>query len=384
MRRGGPSSTNQKWWALWGRVPIIHNWSSIRGGAVSIALWLFLLVLTTTTTVPPVSANDRHTTLNEATTTTTTDFFGSTIIARQDEDTTTTSGTACSGSTISEEDACEYALDLACDAPDYCPSNSDCFDCDPYLQQYSSSGCDTCIAHGGAYCVTGRGVPVCSAPEIAAALGHVCETQFEGGTAYVTTCPASDDTTHAFNYVCDLALDDCPYQFNGVCDAEANSDSTTTSTNTTSTGLCAAGTDCFDCSPCHAHRFDGGCDGCTAAGCRWCAADAVCFPALALELSNDTGLTCTLDDFVSSCPAVAADDDWYADSLYYGAMDWLYEMINVKPVWEQGISELHKLCGAICQCVHDSGAALSGGGSGDLPHTLLSLMCKLISHEICS
>ena len=290
----------------------------------------------------PVSSSALHdqqqqdrTTLEE---TTTAAGFGGTITTLQEEDSSTTSGTSCSADVLLQPDACEYALDLECDVPDNCPSNSDCFDCDPYLLQYSSD-CDTCIANGGAFCVTGRGRPVCSAPEIAAALGNVCETQFEGGTAYVTTCPSKEDTTHAFNYVCDLALDDCPYQFNGICDAANVDDSTTTTT----TGRCAAGTDCFDCSPCHAHRFDGGgCDACTAAGCRWCAADAVCFPALALELSNeDTGLTCTLDDFVSTCPAAANDGnaDLYADSPYYGAMDWLYEMINVKPVWEQGISE---------------------------------------------
>ena len=76
------------------------------------------------------------------------------------------------------------------------------------------------------------------------------------------------------------------------------------------------------------------------------AADAVCFPALALDWNASTmELSCTLDDFVRVCPTTTVSDDGmddsYADSLYYGAMNWLYDMINVKPVWEQGISELH-------------------------------------------
>ena len=228
----------------------------------------------------------------------------------------------CSADVLSNTDACEHTFDFECDAVNFCPPNSDCFDCDPYLQ-YSEDGCDTCIQKGGAFCVTGRGRPVCSSLAVATALGNVCDTQLEGGTAYVTSCPS--DVLNPINHICDTTSDTCPSQFNGICDAagEANS-----------TGLCDAGTDCFDCSPCHAHRFEG-CDACTTAGCRWCAADAVCFPALALQLSG-VELTCTRDDFVDVCSA--NDDYFYSDPLY-GAMNWVYEMINVKPVWEQGISE---------------------------------------------
>jgi hypothetical protein len=41
-------------------------------------------------------------------------------------------------------------------------------------------------------------------------------------------------------------------------------------------------------------------------------------------------------DFVDVCPASSQNS--FPDPLF-GAMDWIYEMINVKPVWAAGISK---------------------------------------------
>ena len=45
-------------------------------------------------------------------------------------------------------------------------------------------------------------------------------------------------------------------------------------------------------------------------------------------------LTCTASDFVDSC---SSDSD-FSDPLVE-ASEWIYEMINVKPVWESDISK---------------------------------------------
>jgi hypothetical protein len=93
-------------------------------------------------------------------------------------------------------------------------------------------------------------------------------------------------------------------------------------------------------SQCETLRFQG-CDACTASDCVWCGADAACFPAgqladaLAMITMNDQVLTCTAEDFSDTCPA---NSNFFPDPLF-NAQDWIYDMINVKPVWEAGISK---------------------------------------------
>jgi len=212
-------------------------------------------------------------------------------------------------------DSCVHALDLVCDAGNACPFNTDCFDCDPFLQ-YRDLGCQGCIDNGGRYCETGLGLSVCSSPEIAAALPNACINS-SGGTAYMATCddePISLDT-------CDVANDSCPYANDGECDAGV---------------FCAPNSDCYDCSPCMALRFDG-CDACTAAGCLWCAADAACFPDYGGPIPSK--LECTSADFVSTCPSTT-NGNAFSDPLYESS-NWIFDMIRVKPVWESGISKYY-------------------------------------------
>jgi len=46
---------------------------------------------------------------------------------------------------------------------------------------------------------------------------------------------------------------------------------------------------------------------------------------------------CSASDFVQTCPT--SNDNPYPVCLF-DAMDWIYEMINIKPVWASGISKL--------------------------------------------
>lgn len=209
-------------------------------------------------------------------------------------------------------DPCPYPLDLECDAGNACPFNTDCFDCDSF-QQYRDLGCQGCVDNGGRYCETGLGLPICSSPEIAAAVPNVC-TNSGGGTAYTALCDVESITD-----TCDVANDSCPYKNDGVCDAGT---------------FCAPNSDCYDCSPCTELRF-GGCEACTAAGCLWCAADAACFPDYGGPVPDK--LECSAADFVSTCPVTTGANP-FSDPLYE-ASNWIFDMIRVKPVWESGISK---------------------------------------------
>jgi hypothetical protein len=129
------------------------------------------------------------------------------------------------------------------------------------------------------------------------------------------------------SYSCDGSGDTCRYTFNGVCDANGL--------------ICAAvNSDCFDCDPCQAYRFQG-CEACTSApeGCQWCGADASCkSPGVTIP---ETMMTCAQSDFVASCPA--STTAFFSDPLYDG-MVWLYDLVKVRPVWEAGYSKSFAEC----------------------------------------
>lgn len=116
--------------------------------------------------------------------------------------------------------------------------------------------------------------------------------------------------------------DNCPYyyQFNGECNADGKK--------------CVIGSDCFDCDPCQQFRFQG-CQSCTAAGCLWCSLDAVCV-STGSTVSNVSQLTCTTSDYVRRC--VETPGSVFSDP-FYDAMSWIYDQINVKEVWQSGISK---------------------------------------------
>ena len=81
-----------------------------------------------------------------------------------------------------------------------------------------------------------------------------------------------------------------------------------------------------------------GCDGCTANGCFWCDVDALCVSDGAV-IPAIPKLQCTAEDFVGAdtCPIIN-DGNFFSDP-FYGAAEWIYDMINVKPVWQSGISK---------------------------------------------
>jgi len=179
-------------------------------------------------------------------------------------------------------------------------------DCDE-LQSYRDMGCVGCTAAGGWYCENGNGLAACVSQDIAEAVPDVCTRS--GGTALVSMC---EDV--------ELPTDTCIYQNDGECDA--------------GTVLCAAESDFLDCSDCVQYRFEG-CEACTAQpGCVWCALDAACVPT---GFQLPSSFECVAADLVDTCPTT--NDNFFPDPLF-DAMEWIYNMINVKPVWEAGISKL--------------------------------------------
>jgi hypothetical protein len=104
------------------------------------------------------------------------------------------------------------------------------------------------------------------------------------------------------------------------------------------TPVCPVGTDCFDCDPCQQHRFEG-CGACTAdpQGCLWCGSDALCISQRSLNyLPTNRILTCKRTDFVQTCAPTPGDV--FQDPLY-DADSWIFDQINIKPVWQAGISK---------------------------------------------
>jgi subtilisin family serine protease len=258
---------------------------------------------------------------------------------------TTGSATVC---TVEEFvfDDCSYDADGVCDAGTALCTNaqSDCFDCDP-CQAYASScaACTTTTTAAAAankcvWCaVPSLGISVCSSELIAAIVPNICINSGSDGTSYQSTCANDDDssstpgtntsttTPGTSTDTCDLLEDACPLQLNGKCEANGIS--------------CPYNSDCFDCDPCMAYRFDG-CATCVAANCLWCEDDAVC-------VSKDGQImpeffTCDVDTgFSSTCPTPTSTP-FYPDP-FYPAQLWMYELINVLPVWESGISTYAEL-----------------------------------------
>ena len=154
-------------------------------------------------------------------------------------------------------DPCQFALDLECDDPsglNFCPANSDCFDCDPF-QQFRDQGCDACVSNGGRYCETAEGTPVCSAPDIAATAPNACSGG--GGTPYMSTCTGTGTPTPPTGGDCDLLNDPCQFALDLECDDPSG------------LNFCPANSDCFDCDPFQQFR-DQGCDACVSNGGRYC------------------------------------------------------------------------------------------------------------------
>ena len=251
-------------------------------------------------------------------------------------------------------DYCEDAYDGVCDTvgdSPLCATGTDCFDCDPCVSIItdainasifdSNELCEICAAAGCQYCtypdtLSGSIVVFCSSPSIALTLPDLCTSV--GGSAYTDTCDGTGETpapspknTNITLSTCDYSNDSCQFSQDKVCDAN--------SANAFS-AYCPENTDCLDCDPCKTLRFDG-CDTCVAAGCYWCASDALCLstnPSIVQNSTQQRQLTCTnSNDFVQTCPTPDSTKI-FSDPLY-DAQSWVYEEIGVVDVWKSGISK---------------------------------------------
>ena len=251
-------------------------------------------------------------------------------------------------------DSCTDTFDGVCDTvgdSPLCATGTDCFDCDPCVSIItdainasifdSNELCEICAAAGCQYCtypdtLSGSIVVFCSSPSIALTLPDLCTSV--GGSAYTDTCDGTGETpapspknTNITLSTCDYSNDSCQFSQDKVCDAiSANAFS----------AYCPENTDCLDCDPCKTLRFDG-CDTCVAAGCYWCASDALCLstnPAIIQNSTMQRQLTCTnSDDYVQTCPTPDTSQI-FSDPLY-DAQSWVYEQIGVVDVWKSGISK---------------------------------------------
>lgn len=94
---------------------------------------------------------------------------------------------SCTSDEVSLDD-CQFRFDSICrDARFYCPSGTDCFDCDP-CQDYSFTSCQNCTANGCVWCGMDA---ICVGAEIL--------IQLEPPPSFITfTCTAED-----FKNTCD-------------------------------------------------------------------------------------------------------------------------------------------------------------------------------------
>lgn len=122
----------------------------------------------------------------------------------------------------------------------------------------------------------------------------------------------------------------CPFPMDGTCDVEA--------------GNCPPNSDCVDCDPsvtnCTVFNLD--CEGCNSQpGCAYCAkGGGLCYPeeivADVFELNHKETL-CEAEDWARTTCEPVYDDNIFTDPLYDG-MKWAYNLVNVEPVWEMGLT----------------------------------------------
>lgn len=129
------------------------------------------------------------------------------------------------------------------------------------------------------------------------------------------------------DYTCDFANDQCGSQFDDVCDSLHGNNS-----------LPGCGTsDCWDCNV-FCTTLNGDCKGCLGAkGCYFCPGDGTC---------NNSPLY-TFNGLIQSCTEPVdylfggnlcthtPEENFFEDPLYDGQR-WVYDMINIVPVWEKG------------------------------------------------
>jgi len=214
-------------------------------------------------------------------------------------------------------DSCESTEDNVCDVDtEVCGAGTDCYDCDPCKE--FEFDCSACTSNGCSFC-PGNGQ--CASAEYAEGKASSCESAGSAFDANGQNCTA---------LTCDFSggdlEDSCPSANDGSCDTES---------------LCPFGTDCFDCDTLQEYDFVS-CEACIGAGGAWCGKDTRCSdPLLAIFAGEYNGEmhTCTQEDYAyttEDCARVNSGN-LYPDPLYSG-LSWVYELINVEPVWRNGIS----------------------------------------------
>jgi subtilisin family serine protease len=121
---------------------------------------------------------------------------------------------------------------------------------------------------------------------------------------------------------CDYQNDNCPYKGDEACDVDL--------------GYCFA--DCFDCDNCRQYDLD--CSACLVDGCVYCPKDGLCvsgmIPQDYFAPSNAKVPACSSQDYQSeSC---VADADNVFNDPFYTEQSWVYDLIDVEPVWRRGIT----------------------------------------------
>jgi len=121
----------------------------------------------------------------------------------------------------------------------------------------------------------------------------------------------------------------CPYIADGTCDAG---------------NFCPSNSDCFDCDTCQ--QMNGNCEMCAQSGCVYCPSDGLC---LTQPINEQVWKSVILQNPATSrLPACLSESDWttsctvppdspYSDPLY-SSQEWVFDMMNVQSVWEQGIT----------------------------------------------
>lgn len=106
---------------------------------------------------------------------------------------------------------------------------------------------------------------------------------------------------------------------------------------------CPPGSSCFDCDPCQKHNFD--CNSCAQSGCFYCPGDGLCisqavgdsFFSQFEDFDSMPQPQCTKEsDWTTSCNAPNPNNQFSDPAFQY--QNWAFDLLNVKPVWEQGIT----------------------------------------------
>lgn len=132
---------------------------------------------------------------------------------------------------------------------------------------------------------------------------------------------AADDVS----YDCDYSNDSCSYKEDGECDAPFILG-------------CPEGTDCFDCDPKNLKFSLTSCEECTENDGIWCGKDALCLSAVPNLEGLTKELTCSGDEFVTDSGSCGVDSTNLFSNSLYDSMSWVYDLINVEPVWREGIT----------------------------------------------